>query len=410
MRQAGQRMRGKKRRRVYIFPAILFLFFFVFSIRTDAASNKHSKDGFGETLTAEESEDAFDEILSAEESGVDLDALTGRLRQLETELPDFSAVFQSVFELRFFDAAKLLAGWLFDNLVFELRSSWLLLGELLGVLLFSALFSNLSSSFQRFSIGESGFFIVYIVVFTILFSNFTIMTRLFVRTMELLSGLLKVVIPVYALTVTMTGHLTMGAVFYEYFMVIVLIINALSVSVILPLIQYYMLLELINNFSVGPNISRLCESLYLLLSKGMKLLFFLFFGFHLLEILVVPSVDATKNVLLNRLLGILPGAGSVVRSVAGAMAGSAILIKNTMGVSVILFLFCILAIPVAKLLLYCLLYLLLSIVIEPVADARFVRCMAAAQKSGWLLVCALFLGASLFVLAVAVTTLATNHV
>ncbi len=346
------------------------------------------------------------------ESQLDIDALEREMESLEEEYeyPDFSAIFDALLDFRFVDALEEAGVWLVETLTYEISTSWVLMGELVGVILFAAIFNNTSSSFRQFAIGDSGFLISYFITFTIIFANFTIMANLFEHTVETLSKLLKMVIPVYTLAVTLSGNLSVGVVFYEYFMIVVLVVNWICLTVILPMIQYYLLLELLNNFSARQNISRLCESLYLLLSKSMKFLFVLFFGFHLLETMVVPSFDATKNAVFNRIVGMIPGAGSVVQSVAGTVVGSSIMIKNTMGATAIIFILLLLAIPIIKLLLYCLFYLILSILLEPVADERFIRCISAAQKSGILLVYTLGITAALFILTIAVTSLATNKV
>lgn len=351
------------------------------------------------------------EMSEEEEGQIDIDALSRELKELEEEYeyPDFSDIFQAIFECRFSDAVEEIGNWLIETLTFEISTSWMFLGELIGVVIFAAVFANISSSFRQFAIGDSGFLISYFITFTIIFSNFKIMANLFQNTVELLSRLLKMILPVYTLAVTLSGNLSVGVVFYEYFMVVVLIINWFCLTVVLPMIQYYLLLELLNNFSLNQNISRLCESMYLLVSKGMKCLFFLFFGFHLLETMIVPSMDTTKNVLFNRVLGMIPGAGSIAQTVTGAVVGSSVMIKNTMGVSAIIFILLLLAIPMIKLLLYCLFYLILSILLEPVADVRFIRCITAAQKSGRLLIYTIGITASLFILTIAVTSLATNR-
>lgn len=347
-----------------------------------------------------------------EETQLDIDALTKSIESLEEEYayPDFSAIFDALLEFRFFDAAEEAGTWLLETLTYEISTSWLLMGELIGVVIFAAVFANISASFRQFAIGDSGFLISYFITFTIIFSNFSIMANLFEHTVETLSRLLKMIIPVYTLAVTLTGNLSVGVVFYEYFMVVVLVVNWICLTVVLPMIQYYLLLELLNHFSARQNISRLCESLYLLLSKSMKFLFVLFFGFHLLETMVVPSFDATKNAVFNRIVGMIPGAGSVAQSVAGTVVGSSIMIKNTMGASAILFILLFLAIPMIKLLIYCLFYLILSILLEPVADERFIKCIGAAQKSGLLLVYTLSIAAALFILTIAVTSFATNRI
>lgn len=365
----------------------------------------------GQTGQAEEQTDGRENAEEAE-SQLDIDELTRELHSLEEdyEYPDFSAIFDALLNFRFTDALEEAGMWLLETLTYEISTSWVLMGELIGVIIFAAVFNNISSSFRQFAIGDSGFLISYFITFTIIFSNFTIMANLFSHTVETLSKLLKMLIPAYTLAVTLSGNLTVGVVFYEYFMIVVLVVNWICLTAVLPMIQYYLLLELLNNFSARPNISRLCESLYLLLSKSMKFLFVLFFGFHLLETMVVPSFDATKNAVFNRIVGMIPGAGSVVQSVAGTVVGSALMIKNTMGAAAIIFILLFLAVPIIKLLLYCLFYLLLSILLEPVADERFIRCISAAQKGGVLLVYTLGITAALFILTIAVTSLATNKI
>lgn len=93
-----------------------------------------------------------------------------------------------------------------------------------------------------------------------------------------------------------------------------------------------------------------------------------------------------KNNVLNKMIGLIPGAGSVVQSVTGTVLGSSLVIKNALGAAGIVFLFLFLLLPLTKLLCYVFFYFLLSVVLEPVADERFVECISAAVKCGLLLI------------------------
>lgn len=346
-----------------------------------------------------------------EEEQMDINALSKEIEQLgEEKYPDFSSVFEKIVSMQFVEAAREIGQWIFDVALHEIFSSKLLLGELLGVLLFSTFFSNISSSFQSYGVEDSGFFVSYLIVFSIILTNFTAMAGLFKNTVVLLSSFLKILLPVYTLAVSLSGNLSTSVVFYEYFMIIVLLLNWICVKVFLPLLQYYFLLELLNSFSKKQNISRLCEGIHLLLSKGIQILFFLIFGFHLLETMIAPSFDSAKNSLVNKMIGIIPGAGSVVQSVTGAVLGSSLVIKNAIGVSGIIFLFLVLLLPLGKLILYTFFYFLLSILLEPVTDERFVRCISAAVKCGLLMIKVLCMSLVLFVVIIALTSLTTNHV
>lgn len=344
------------------------------------------------------------------EEKIDITALSRKIEQLdERDYPDFASIFQKLVSMQFTEAAQEIGQWMTGAVLREIFSSKIFIGELAGILLFAAVFSNISSAFQSYGVSDSGFLISYFLVFSIIFTNFTVMIAMFKDTVVLLSSFLKVLLPVYTLAVSLSGNLSTGIVFYEYFMIVVLFLNWIFLNVFLPLLQYYFLLELISHFSQKQNISKLCEGLYFLLAKGIQVIFFLLFGFHLLETMIAPSFDGAKNSILNKMIGLIPGAGSIVQSVAGTAIGSSLVIKNAVGAAGILFLLIFLLLPLVKLVIYIFLYFLLSVVLEPIADERFILCINAAVKCGTLMIKVLCMSSVLFIVVIALTSLTTNY-
>ena len=344
------------------------------------------------------------------EEEIDITALSRKIEQLdERDYPDFASIFQKLVSMRFTEAAQEIGQWMTGAVLQEIFSSKIFIGELAGILLFASVFSNISSAFQSYGVSDSGFLISYFLVFSIIFTNFTVMIAMFKDTVVLLSSFLKVLLPVYTLAVSLSGNLSTGIVFYEYFMIVVLFLNWIFLNVFLPLLQYYFLLELISHFSQKQNISKLCEGLYFLLAKGIQIIFFLLFGFHLLETMIAPSFDGAKNSILNKMIGLIPGAGSIVQSVAGTAIGSSLVIKNAVGAAGILFLLIFLLLPLVKLFIYIFLYFLLSVVLEPIADERFILCINAAVKCGTLMIKVLCMSSVLFIVVIALTSLKTNY-
>ena len=344
------------------------------------------------------------------EEEIDITALSRKIEQLdERDYPDFASIFQKLVSMRFTEAAQEIGQWMTGAVLQEIFSSKIFIGELAGILLFASVFSNISSAFQSYGVSDSGFLISYFLVFSIIFTNFTVMISMFKDTVVLLSSFLKVLLPVYTLAVSLSGNLSTGIVFYEYFMIVVLFLNWIFLNVFLPLLQYYFLLELISHFSQKQNISKLCEGLYFLLAKGIQVIFFLLFGFHLLETMIAPSFDSAKNSILNKMIGLIPGAGSIVQSVAGTAIGSSLVIKNAVGAAGILFLLIFLLLPLVKLFIYIFLYFLLSVVLEPIADERFILCINAAVKCGTLMIKVLCMSSVLFIVVIALTSLTTNY-
>ena len=344
------------------------------------------------------------------EEEIDITALSRKIEQLdERDYPDFASIFQKLVSMRFTEAAQEIGQWMTGAVLQEIFSSKIFIGELAGILLFASVFSNISSAFQSYGVSDSGFLISYFLVFSIIFTNFTVMIAMFKDTVVLLSSFLKVLLPVYTLAVSLSGNLSTGIVFYEYFMIVVLFLNWIFLNVFLPLLQYYFLLELISHFSQKQNISKLCEGLYFLLAKGIQVIFFLLFGLHLLDTLIAPSFDGAKKSILYKMFGLIPGAGSIVQSVAGTAIGSSLVIKNAVGAAGILFLLIFLLLPLVKLFIYIFLYFLLSVVLEPIADERFILCINAAVKCGTLMIKVLCMSSVLFIVVIALTSLTTNY-
>ena len=151
------------------------------------------------------------------EEKIDITALSRKIEQLdERDYPDFASIFQKLVSMRFTEAAQEIGQWMTGAVLQEIFSSKIFIGELAGILLFASVFSNISSAFQSYGVSDSGFLISYFLVFSIIFTNFTVMIAMFKDTVVLLSSFLKVLLPVYTLAVSLSGNLSTGIVFYEY--------------------------------------------------------------------------------------------------------------------------------------------------------------------------------------------------
>ncbi|MBQ9156391.1 MAG: stage III sporulation protein AE [Eubacterium sp.] len=342
---------------------------------------------------------------------IDIDALAEELHLLEDEYsyPDFKELYSLIRALRWHELGQMLLNWILETLTWEIRSTGLIYREVIGLILFTTIFSTLTSAFPGSSAGETGTMISWILLFMLLFSDFRIMSGLFRETLFHLSDVLKIMIPVFTAAVTVSGNLTAGVAVYEYFMLLILFLNWGFLHILLPGISYYFVLEMLHSLSPRQQLSRLCAVWHKVLKKGMRLTFYLFFGAHVMESMLLPSIDAARTGVAGQIAGLIPGAGSVARTVTNTVLASAMVIKNTLGVTIILFLVVILAIPLCKLLIYILFNVILSILLEPVSDRRYTACISMTARCGTLLIHGLGMSAALFIMAIAVTSMATNQ-
>lgn len=105
---------------------------------TEAARSEETETGQNEKTEAarEETETAQDE------DTIDIDALSRELKSLEEEYeyPDFSGIFDALLDFRFPDAFEEAVTWLIETVTYEISTSWVFIGELIGVVIFAAVF------------------------------------------------------------------------------------------------------------------------------------------------------------------------------------------------------------------------------------------------------------------------------
>ena len=77
----------------------------------------------------------------------------------------------------------------------------------------------------------------------------------------------------------------------------------------------------------------------------------------------------------------IPGIGNSAQTVSKTIAGSAVLVKNSIGVAAVIVMAVIIGIPLLKLVVMALLYQILGAVLEPVADSRIVKAVLVLSGS-----------------------------
>ncbi len=111
-----------------------------------------------------------------------------------------------------------------------------------------------------------------------------------------------------------------------------------------------------------------------------------------------------KNSALHRLARSLPGVGPVLDTAAETVAGSAVIIKNAVGVSGIFAISFICIVPVVKLCVCIIMYRVLCAVIQPISEKRMVEAVSGLAESTALVLKVVFTSLSIFIVSLAMIT------
>lgn len=271
--------------------------------------------------------------------------------------------------------------------------------KLILLILLSAVFTSFAEVFENNQIGDISFFVVYLLFFTILMDSFSRMSSSLEKTISWMTEMMKGLAPAYYMTVCAASGAASAVVFYEGVLLMVWGIQWLLLTVLLPASGMYVLLQLVNSLSREEMLGKMAELLNTAVSWGLKSLLAAVVGLQIIRNLVAPVMDSVKRGLLSKAAGALPGVGNAVNMVTELVVTSAVLVRNCLGVVILVVFVLIGAGPMLHYGILSLLYRLLAAVAQPVSDRRMVRALGTMGEGCALLLRILFTAEVLCMLA-----------
>ena len=273
---------------------------------------------------------------------------------------------------------------------------------LLGIL--GAVFASFSSLFADSQVSEMGFYVTYLLIFTLLAASFLNGVRITRTLLEQLFEFVRVLVPAFFLAVSFSGGSTSAAAGYAWTLASVNVAEWVFLQLFLPCTQLYVLLSLAGHLSSKDLFSKALE----LLEQGSKALLGVVLGFHVLQGMIAPYTDSVRQTALRRAVSLIPGIGQGAAAVSQVLLGSSVLIRNTVGIGGVLVLAAVSLLPILKLLILYLGCQGSAALLQPVSDSRVVEAVGAVAKGFYFLLAAAGSAVVLFALSIAVVCASTN--
>ena len=274
--------------------------------------------------------------------------------------------------------------------------------QLLLLVLAAAFFANFAKAFEKSQVGEISFYVIYLILFALLMNLFGSMSSGLKENLSFLVSMMKAVAPAYYLAVAASTGVTTAALFYQIVLILILMIQIAAVSLLLPCVNLYVLLEFVNHLSKEEMLSRLSELLKMLVEWALKTMTGVLVGMQVVQNLVAPVMDTLKRSAIGKTAGAIPGVGNAINSVTEIILTSAVLIRNSLGV-VFLVAFLMWGLtPILRYGINGILYKLLAAVVQPVSDKRIAGCINTMGEGCLLLMKILFTSEVLCMLTVIV--------
>lgn len=290
----------------------------------------------------------------------------------------------------------------------EVKSNLSTFTGLISIAVIAAVFTNFSYAFQNMQVAETGFYVAYLLLFSVLTGSFITASTMAAQTISSLLDFMKAMVPAYFMAVAFSTGAGTSMVYYQTTLVLITFVNVLLVKIIIPLINIYLVVTMANNLSKEDMLSKFTELLETIINWGLKTLLGVVIGFNTVQGLITPVSDKIKKSMVLKAAESIPGVGDIFSGAAESVIGAGILLKNAIGVAGVVVIVSLCTVPVIKLAVMTLIYKVSSAAVQPISDKRMLKCISASADACLLLLQTVLVGAILFVITITIVAATTT--
>ncbi len=280
--------------------------------------------------------------------------------------------------------------------------------HILVIATIAAIFHNFSSVLKNKQICEISFYILYLLLIALCLKSFELVLEWVSTGIEHLTMFMSAFGPIFFLAVSIAKGSVTAAAFYNLVLLFIHLIEILIVSVLLPVIHIYIMVKVLDFLSSQEYLSKLAELIEIVVSWSLKTLLACVAGVNVVQGMLSPAIDTVKRSALTRTAEAIPGVGDALGGVAEVALGTAVLVKNGIGITGLIICLSLCIVPLAQTAMIALIYKLAAALIQPVSDRRVVGCVECVGDGCRLLMQVVFTTGLLFLLTIVIVSFVTS--
>ena len=388
-------MSGKKGRFLYTILLVLI----VFGLVTKIVNAKEDS----------ETDILQDEIQDALLAEFDFNEIEEKLdRMFPQEKISFSDVFSALMSGNMAETIRIFLRFLTDQISYEFDYNRRSLIYVLMTALTAAVFSNFAGAFKSRQISDISFYIMYMLLITLCLTSFRISAEGLEDRLSALVDFMRVLCPSYFLAVAFASGSVTSLFFYNVILFLIYVVELVIVRFLLPVVNIYIMVRVLGNLTGEDFLSEFADLIRKAVSWILKTLLICVVSVNVVQGLLAPAIDAVKRSALTRTAEALPWVGNAVGGVAEVVLGTAVLIKNGIGMAGAVITIAICAVPIFQMLIMAFMYKLAAALVQPVSDKRITTCISGISEGYEIMVKVIFTSGLLFMITIAIVAASTS--
>ena len=256
----------------------------------------------------------------------------------------------------------------------EVTSSLKVLISILVIIVIHGILKSITDSLENNNVSQIIYFVQYILIVTLIMSNFTEIIKLVQEAANNLVGFINVLIPLLLTLMVYTGSITTGTVLEPIILFISNFTGNIIANVLIPVVLIIVVFSIISKISERIQIEKISKFLKSSVVWFLGIVLTVFVGVVSLEGTLSSSVDGiTAKTAKAAVSSVIPVVGKVLGDVVDSVLGCGVILKNAVGFIGVIVIIGICIMPIIKIGTLSIIYSLASAVVQPVADEKIVK-------------------------------------
>ena len=256
----------------------------------------------------------------------------------------------------------------------EITVSLKTLISILVIIVIHGILKSVTDNLENKNISQIIYFVQYILIVTLIMSNFTEIIKIVKNTADDLVGFINVLMPLLLTLMMYTGSIATTSLLEPIILFAINFIANLIKNILIPIVLIIVVFSIISKISEKMQIEKLSKFLKSSVVWVLGIVLTIFVGVVSLEGTLSSSVDGiTAKTAKSAVSTIIPVVGKVLGDVVDSVLGCGIILKNAIGLIGVIIVIGICIIPIIKIATMCIMYSLASAVVQPIADDKIVK-------------------------------------
>ena len=256
----------------------------------------------------------------------------------------------------------------------EVSTSLKTLVSVLVIIVIHGILKSITDSLENKNISQIIYFVQYILIVTLIMSNFTEIINLVKNTANDLVGFINVLMPLLLTLMVYTGSITTSSLLEPIILFAINLIGNLIKNILIPVVLIIVVFSIISKISERIQVEKISKFLRSSIVWGLGVLLTVFVGVVSLEGTLSSSVDGiTAKTAKTAVSTVIPVVGKILGDVVDSVLGCGIILKNAIGLVGVIVVIGICIAPIIKITTLCIMYSLASAIVQPIADNKIVK-------------------------------------